>query len=70
MGHLKVDKKGKYNIVGLSEIQAHTICFLLDKLNDNCFDKEGNDYYSNDNFVVKLNSKQRQALKSFIKNLI
>lgn len=67
---LEVDKKNsKYNLIGLDYNQLFIITNLLHKLNTDSLTKDDDEYYSNDNLIIKLDSEERESLKDFFERL-
>lgn len=69
---LQIFKSGT-KLSGLTVDEITAIVTVLSTANDRCFeetDQQTNgDYYSNDDFVCTLDSKQRKALNSFCVSL-
>jgi len=67
------NKKG-FNLTGLTLDEINAILIVVFTANDRCFgedDKQKNgDYYSNDDFVCTLSTKQRRALDKFCKSYL
>lgn len=57
-------KQGTFSIGGLTSTEADVILAIVDTANRRCFreQEENEEWYSNDDFVLRLTDEQRQAL--------
>jgi hypothetical protein len=58
------NKQGTLSIGNLTQIEADVILAITDTANRRCFreQEENGEWYSNDDFVLRLSDEQRQAL--------
>ena len=62
---LKLDKTKKtFSISGLTSIEVDVILAITDTANRRCFrtQEDSGEWYSNDDFILRLTDEQRQAL--------
>lgn len=62
---LKLDKtKNTFSISGLTSIEVDVILAIADTANRRCFriQEDSGEWYSNDDFILRLTDEQRQAL--------
>jgi hypothetical protein len=62
---LKLDKtKNTFLIRGLASIEVDVILAIVDTANRRCFhtQEDSGEWYSNDDFILRLTDEQRQAL--------
>lgn len=68
---IKIARAGTYTITGLTKNQYIAMRSVLQAADDRCFDEQNADgsYYSNDDFICRLEAEEREALSRVCKAL-